>query len=70
MDGPSPHHDVGEGPFSCLDSADSLTLRGHIIYHMGEPSFRLKVEPDVQSFIDGLAPVPQRQVARDLEKLA
>ncbi|HEY7767211.1 type II toxin-antitoxin system RelE/ParE family toxin [Longimicrobium sp.] len=37
---------------------------------MGTGSFRLKKEPDVQSFIDRLAPVPQRQVVRDLEKLA
>jgi hypothetical protein len=37
---------------------------------MGTETFRLKMEPDVQSFIDGLAPVPRRQVVRDLEKLA
>jgi phage-related protein len=37
---------------------------------MGTVSFRLKVESDVQRFIDGLATMPRRQVARDLEKLA
>jgi phage-related protein len=32
--------------------------------------FRIRFEPEVEVFIALLAPVPQRQVRRDLEKLA
>jgi phage-related protein len=34
------------------------------------PRFGINYEPDVQGFIASLAPVPRRQVERDLEKLA
>ena len=32
--------------------------------------FTLRIEPEVEAFLAGLAPAPRRQVQRDLEKLA
>jgi phage-related protein len=39
-----------------------------MIYYIGD-RFRVHCEPAVDAFITGLAPIPRRQVERDIEKL-